>query len=279
MRVWGIVTTGILGLSAGAVGGLSIVKLRDDRYVERLWSTLAALPSANGVFTEQMVADLPEPARRYFLHAIQPGTPLASRFHWHYTGEMKPGAEMPWMSLEAGQILVKGRGFVWKAAARKGPLAVTVRDHYLDGAGRMRIALFGLIPVVNATGSDLSKSALARLIIEGVALPSALLPGPDIQITGLDASRFTVTTHLHGETTPITLTVDPDGRPTEVTMQRWGNLTADGTYQFIPYGMEMVDERTFGGYTIPSQFAGGWWYGTEQYNESVRLNVDWARLD
>lgn len=137
----------------------------------------------------------------------------------------------------------------------------------------------GTLPVVNAIGADLSKSALARLIIEGVALPSALLPGPNVQIAGIDASRFTVTTHLHGETTPITLTVGPDGRPTEVTMQRWGNLTADGTYQLIPYGMKITEERTFDGYTIPSQFAGGWWYGTERYIEAVRLTVDSARLD
>jgi hypothetical protein len=279
MRVSGVVKTLILGLIAGAVGTLSIVKLRDDRYVEGIWSALEASPTGDGTFTERMVAGLPDPARRYFRHAIQQGTPLAGRFRWHYTGEMKPGAKLPWMSLEADQILVKRRGFVWKATARKRPLVVTVRDHYLDGAGRMRVALFGLVTVVNATGADLSKSALARLIIEGVALPSALLPGPDIQITGIDSSRFTVTTHLHGETTPITLTVDPDGRLNEVTMQRWGNLTADDTYQFIPYGMQIAEERTLGGYTIPSQFTGGWWYGTEKYNESVRLTVDWARLD
>ena len=62
-------------------------------------------------------------------------------------------------------------------------------------------------------------------------------------------------------------------------MKRWGNLTADGAYQLIPYGMKIVAERMFDGYTIPTQFAGGWWYGTERYLESVRLMVDWARLE
>jgi hypothetical protein len=264
---------------AGTLGALSAIKTKDERYVDGIWQTLEQVPADHRVFTESMVAELPEAARRYFLHAIRPGTPLATRLRWRYTAQMKPGASLPWMPLVADQVLVRQRGFVWKATAHKGPLFVTVRDHYLDGEGRMRIALLGLIPVINATGSDLSKSAMARLVIEGVTLLSSFLPGPNVEISGIDDSRFTVTTHLHGEATPITITVDADGRPTEVTMLRWGNLTPDGSYQAIPYGMKITGERTFGGYTIPSQVAGGWWYGTQQYLEVIQLHVDWAHLD
>jgi hypothetical protein len=200
-----------LGLGAGAFSVLTALKVRDDRYVDGIWQSLEQSASQDEPFTEEMVAGLPEPARRYFLHAIQPGTRLASRLHWNYSGRMKPGKGLPWMTLRAAQILAKERGFVWKARARKGPLVVTAADHYLDGEGRMRIALFGLVPVVNATGPDLSKSALARLLIEGCALPSALLPGPHVQIAGIDASRFKVMVSLHGEVTPLTLTVDQEG--------------------------------------------------------------------
>jgi hypothetical protein len=192
---------------------------------------------------------------------------------------MKPGKGMPWMSLRAEQILVKERGFVWKARVRKGPLIVTAADHYPDGAGRMRIALFGLVPVVNATGPDLSKSALARLLIEGCALPSAPLPGPHVRIEGIDASRFKVMVSLRGEVTPLTLTVDQEGRLKELVLERWGNLTADGSYRYIPYGCTVDEERTFGAYTIPTRMVAGWWYGTEQYLEVIRLSVNWAQLD
>lgn len=123
----------------------------------------------------------------------------------------------------------------------------------------MPLALFGLIPVVNATGLDLSKSAMAQLIIEGVTLPASLLSGPSVEITGIDESRFTVTTRLHDETMAIAITVDADGRPTGVTMPRRGNLTEDGSYRAIPYGMRITAEQTFGGYTIQTKFlvAGG----------------------
>lgn len=267
-----------LGLGAGALAVLAGIRALDDRYVDGIWRSLERAGDGDEPFTEDMVSGLPDPARRYFLHAILPGTPLASRLHWRYSASMKPGEQMPWMSLRAEQILAKERGFVWRARAWRGPLVLTVTDHYLDGEGRMRISLFGLLPVVNATGPDLSKSALGRLLVEGIALPSALLPGPHVQIEGVDESRFRAIVSLHGETTPITVTVDQAGRPREMVMPRWGNLTADGSYRYIPYGAAVDEERTFGGYTIPSSVRVGWWYGTDRYLEVIRLRVDWARL-
>lgn len=277
-RPAGTAILGLAGLGAGALGVLTATKIRDDRYVDGLWRLLDQAERGDEPFTEERVAGLPDPARRYFLHAIQPGTRLASRLHWRYAGHMKPGPKLPWMALRAEQILVKERGFVWRAWARTGPLVVTASDHYLDGAGRMRLALYGLVPVVTASGPDLAKSARARLLIEGCALPSAFLPGPHVRIAGIDASRFKVLVRLQGEVTPLTLTVDQDGRLRELVLERWGNLTTDGSYRSIPYGCTVEGERTVGGYTIPSNIAGGWWYGTERYLEVMRLRVTWAEL-
>ena len=60
-------------------------------------------------------------------------------------------------------------------------------------------------------------------------------------------------------------------------MQRWGNITGDGSYRSIPYGFTTGGEQTFGGYTIPDHLRIGWWFGTEQYLEVIRLHIDWAR--
>jgi len=63
-----------------------------------------------------------------------------------------------------------------------------------------------------------------------------------------------------------------------MVMQRWVNQTEDGSFRYIPYGASLGEERTFGGYTIPSKIKVGWWYGTERYNEAIRLTLDWAEL-
>ncbi len=278
MSAFGTVGKAVAALGMGALAALVAVKVRDDRHVDEIWRSLEQSGTTGELFSEGMVSALPDPARRYFLHAIRPGTPLAPRVHVGYHGSMKPGRQMPWMSLAVEQIVAKERGFVWKATARSGPLILTAADRFLDGNGRMRIALFGLIPVVNATGPDLSRSALGRLLIESLLLPSTLLPGPNVQIEGIDESRFKATVRLHGEATPLTLTVDPEGRLKEIAMNRWGNLTEEGSYQYIPYGATIAEEATFGGYTVPSWISVGWWYGTDRYEEAIRLELDWAEM-
>jgi hypothetical protein len=56
-----------------------------------------------------------------------------------------------------------------------------VVDHYARGAGRMRVSLFGWVPVVNTTGSNVSKSALGHLMAESVLAPHAPVPpGRDV---------------------------------------------------------------------------------------------------
>lgn len=267
-----------IGLGMGALGTLGALKVRDDRYVASIWRSLEEIARGSGeTFGLEMVEGLPEPARRYFLHAIRLGTPLASGFHWRYHGSLRTGRDAPWMNLRADQLLVRDRGFVWKARVTRGPLLMTGADHYLDGDSRMRIAAFGLVPVVNASGPDIARSASARLLIEGIALPPALLPGPNVEVQAVDESRFRVVVTLREGPTPITIAVDGDGRPTEVTLERWGDYTLDRSYRLIPYGSALGEEATFGNYTIPTRLAAGWWHGTPDYAEVVRVKVDWIQ--
>ncbi len=267
-----------LVLVPGALAALLAAKYVEDRRVAGIWQTLEDAPAETDVFTPERVADLPGPARRYFLHAIRPGTPLASRLYWRYRGAMRPNVGAAPMALTAEQLIVNGRGFVWKAIAQRGPLVMNVADHYLDGEARMRVNAYGLVPVVNASGPDIAKSARGRLLVEYVAIPSALLPGPHVQIEAMDENHFRALVDLHGETTPITIHAGPDGRMLEVTMPRWGNIMTGGSYQYIPYGAAAGVERTYGGYTIPSQLTAAWWYGTDRYLEQIRLELAEARL-
>lgn len=275
----GAIGKGIAILALGALGGLAVIRVADDRYVDGLWHDLENEPAAGEVFSEAMVEGLPAPARRYFLHAIRPGTPIATRLRWSWSGELKPSDQLPWLRLTSEQISVRDRGYVWKASTGSGPLRLTAVDHYVGGEGRMRISLYGLVPVVTATGSDLSRSALGRLVAEAVFLPSALLPAPHVRIVEADDSCFTAMLDLQGEQVSITITVDQQGRVMESVMPRWGNLTEDGSYREIPYGGVVEAEQSFGGYTIPSRMRVGWWYGTERYLEVVRLQLESAAYE
>ena len=118
---------------------------------------------------------------------------------------------------------------------------------------------------MQADGADLSRSARGRLAIEAIMNPASLLPQRGVVWEAIDEESVRATLPIDGESFTLTLTVKPDGRLHSVVMERWGNLTEDGHYAHIPFGVEVLEERTFGGYTIPVRVHVGWWYGTDHY--------------
>ncbi len=273
----------LAGISTGLclAAGLA-AKRQHERQINReaaaLWRRLYYSDDSGGVFREELLEGLPEAARRYFRHAIQPGTPIANHLQWRYSGRLRPADNLPWLDLVARQIIVRERGFVWRARAALGPLSVTANDSYLDGEGHMHIALFSTLPLIDASGYDISRSALGRLLIEGAALPTSLLPSAVVSIEEVNDYSFCATFVLHGERIAMTLELDAAGAPQRAHMLRWGNLTDDKSFDWIPYGITMTDLRCFGGYRIPTRIRAGWWYGTDRYSDSIDIRIEAARF-
>src|SRR5687768_10729263 len=105
---------GLMGLSlaAATTAVLLSARARDVRTVARLRARLEQETGGTAAhFRPEMVADLPEPARRYFHHAIAPGTPLARLARLEMTGEMRLSPRGAWLPLHARQVLAPPAGF------------------------------------------------------------------------------------------------------------------------------------------------------------------------
>ena len=211
-----------------------------------------------------MVAGLPSPARRYLLHAIRPGTPLACSVTLCMSGSIRLGRRQPWLSMEARQVLAPPVGFVW--AARIGKLGVSFvgADSYAHGQGRTSFRLWDRIPIVRAGGPDVSRSARGRLAIESIWSPASLLPQRGVTWEAIDEWTARATLAIDGEAIPLTLTIGTSGNLQFVKIDRWGNLTPDTHYAEIPFGADILEERTFGGYTVPSSLSVNWWHETDR---------------
>lgn len=224
---------------------------------------------------EQLSA-LPEAARRYLEHAIAPGTSLASAVRLRMHGEIKLKG---WLPFTAEQVIRQDRGMIWRASVRMRGLPVRGFDRILDGAGEMRWKLLGLIPVMTASGPDISRSAAGRLQAEHMWLPSALcLEGVSWSESASSQLRAAFTAQGHpGE---LTLTVDGTGRLESVKMQRWGNPEGDA-FHAADFGGIAEAEGTFSGYTIPTRLRVGWYFGTDRFaseGEFFRVTIDDARF-
>jgi hypothetical protein len=252
----------VIGLGVIALVLLLLMDRRADRLERaRLNALQPAMPEP---FDPRMVADLPEPARRYFLHAILPGTPILPVAEIGMRGQFSLGTkEAPdYRPMEAHQILAAPEGFVW-AMRTTGGMPVSGSD-----SGRWtRFRIFGLIPVARLGGDpDHTRSAFGRYVGEAaIWSPAALLPGPGVawDAAGEDTARVTVT---RGDLSQvIDITLDPEGRPVEVTFQRWSNANPDKEHRLQPFGAVMSDFREVGGYRLPFRVEAGNLFGTADY--------------
>jgi hypothetical protein len=214
-------------------------------------------------FEPSLLDGLPDPARRLLRHAIAEGTPLARQVTLRLSGTVVQGDRR--IPLTATERLVPGLGFVWRARGRMGPVWVRVDDHLLHDDSAVRVRLLGLVPIGTDAGPDIVQSARGRLAAETVWVPSMLLPAAGARWVEVDEDRARVVLDIDGHSESMLLTVDGDGRITELHMERHGDVGVSG-FQRIPYGFRVLEERTFGGYTLASRLEGGWWFGTDRFD-------------
>ena len=138
---------------------------------QRSWAALdRSTESADATFDPDSIGMLPAPVIRWLRHTIAPGTPLSAGVQVSMHGEIRI---KKWLPFTAQQI-VSPTGYIWAAEAGKFPMNFRGYDRYSDDTGHMSWKLYGHIPLVNATGSDIDRSAAGRLASEVIGLTPAV---------------------------------------------------------------------------------------------------------
>lgn len=229
--------------------------------------------SSSAVFDPRSVEALPEPVARYLRHAIAPGTPLASAVRLTMHGEIKLKR---WRAFKAEQVIRWDQGMIWQAKVRMGVLTIRGFDRIVDGAGSMRWRLSGLIPVMADSGPDITRSAIGRLLIESVWLPSVHATHGAWEPS--DSAHAAVTLTAQGQEGRVLLGVGEEGGLREVSIKRWGDPDGTGAFRLADFGGLVEDEARFAGYTIPSRLRVGWHFGSDSFEagEFFRVTIDTA---
>ena len=95
-------------------------------------------------------------------------------------GEMRMGADKPWLPFEAEQRF-KGTGidFRWRAWIRMAPLVpALVIDSFEHGRGVLTARVFGFVPVASSRGPDMDRGEALRGLAELPWRPFAFRQGP-----------------------------------------------------------------------------------------------------
>lgn len=268
----------ILAILGVALLSLVALRLWDERADRVEWARLVASKAGTpAVYDPAMVSDLPEPARRFFNFAIQPGTPLLTVAEIDMGGEFSLGTrhKPDYRPMEAKQILAAPTGFVWKARM-PGVVPVSGSD-----TGRWtRFRVLGLIPVARMGGdSDHERAAWGRYVAEAVFwTPAAVLPGPGVvwEAVDEDTARVTVTRNDLSQT--VNVQVDVEGRPDVVQFMRWSNANPDRTHRLQPFGGQLADFREVQGFRIPFNVEAANMFGTDEHFVFFKAKVSAVRF-
>ncbi len=229
---------------AGLLPGDPILAGMGD--LDRLWESVEP---GREIFTADRIASLSADAQRYLSHAIAEGTVLARAVRLRMEGEIKL---KNWAPFRAEQVITINHEMIWRATARMGGLPISGYDRLLDGAGEMKWKLLGLIPVMSATGGDVTRSAKGRLAAESIWLPSMLCESPwnenRAHVKGMD----------------VEFGIAESGRLESVSLERWSDFGGE-SYRDQPFGGVVEEERAFGGYTMPSHVRVGWFFGSDRF--------------
>lgn len=241
--------------------------------VDELWQTS---PATNRAFSPDTVAHLPEPARRYLNHAIQPGAPLASTVRLTQHGQIKL---KDWCDFTAQQVNRIDGKLVWAGTVKQRGISITGSDCLYGGEAAMKWSAFGFIPVTKADGPDVTRSMVGRYQAEAIWLPTLLV---NDEVTWDSNGENKATAHIAtvGFKASLSMQIRADGGLEQVSFMRWGNPAGED-FMYEDFGAIVEAERTFGEYTLPSKLRVGWYFGTRKFEsdgEFFRVNVDRAEF-
>jgi uncharacterized protein DUF6544 len=239
--------------------------------VARDWERLATASPEPDRFDPAMVAELPDPARRWLTHVIAPGTVLRHSVVLAQHGEIRLGS---WRTFHATQVLAPLKGFVWAVTTRVMGIPIAGFDRFTHGEGQMRHRWWGRVPLVSAGGADITRSAAGRLASELVLVPAVgLAEEVRWRWRQVDRQQATVRLRVGGEIHPVTLTVDGSGALQRLTVSRWARL-GGGPFRWHPFTVVVDEESSFDGYTIPTRLTAG--YDDAVEGPFIRLTIDHA---
>jgi hypothetical protein len=142
---------------------------------------------------------LPPPVQRFFRAALRDGQAIVAAASVTHTGSMNMSASAEqWKPFTSTQRVITQRpGFDWNARIMMFPgVPALVHDAYVAGEGLLRVALFGLVPVVNMAGTpEIARGELLRFFAEMAWYPTALLPSQGVRWEAVDdtSARATLT--------------------------------------------------------------------------------------
>jgi hypothetical protein len=207
------------------------------------------------------VAHLPRPVVKYFNKVLREGQPLIKRVRITHEGTFNASSDAehwaPFRSVET--FTISPPGLIWDARIRMMPgVTARVRDAYVHGIGAMRATLFGVVPLVDASGTpEMAAGALQRYLAEAPWFPTALLPVNGVDWSPVDEHRAWATLTDGSTTVTLEFRFDEYCEVREVYTPRRFRQVGDEAVP-TPWSGAHSDHKPWAGMRIPTSGEARW---------------------
>ncbi|MEZ5080914.1 MAG: DUF6544 family protein [Thermoleophilia bacterium] len=229
-------------------------------YRDRVGASLTTLRSGPVLGLEDL-RGLPAPIVRYVRRSGAVGKPRVSAFRAHFHGRIRASEGDAWMSYTGEQVnryAPDGASRLFFMDATRAGMPVDVLHTFVAGEARMRVKLASLLPMVDTSGPEMTRSETVTLFNDLMLLcPGAIIAAPIEWQTLTDTHvRGVFTNGVH--TVSADLYFDDQGDLVDFRSEDRSRSLDDDSLVRQPWSTPIGDHRVFDGWRVASRGEGRW---------------------
>ena len=237
-------------------------------------------PALAGLVSDEDLAGLPPPVRRYLEIAGVVGQPRVTDFRVRMHGRIRRDRESPWMPLAAEQhnfVDAHSRFFYMSSSM----FAIPVRGYhrYAGGAATMKVKAGGLLTVASAAGTEITQAETVTLFNDMAVMAPATLIDPAIRWEPAGTCRAKATFTAGAHTIRADLVFGDNGELVNFISDDRYQSAGDGqSIRKLRWSTPVGGYRQFGNVRLPSTGAGRWHDALGAYSY-IELTIDDVRYN
>lgn len=239
-----------------------------------------APPQPASVVTERDLLTLPEPVQRYLRRVGVVGRPRVHNARVRMAIQIRGSASESWMEGEVEQYNDFDAGLrFFFLQAKRGAVTFDVAHLFDERGATMRARVLGLLPVMDGSGEQLTRSETVTLLNDMSILAPATLLSSALEWSAVDSTRARVTLSHGSHRVSATLMFSADGDL--INFVSTDRAQSDGkTSALYPWWTPMSDYHAFGEHRLASigeaqwEEPGGLWTYARIKVQQVAYNVD-----
>lgn len=203
------------------------------------------------------VEGLPVPVRRGLRRAGVVGGEVPVAVKVLQEGQIRTRADGRWLRFTAEEdYTLDPPGFVWNASLLlAGMKAGRATDSFVSGRGRMRVKLFGVFTVVDASGDEMDQGSLMRWLNETMWFPAVWVTDA-ISWEPIDETSAIGSVRVGDLRVRAEFRFDHDGRLVDFRADRFRSV--ESGFEMTLWSTPLTGHARFDGIELPSRGSAVW---------------------